>query len=133
MSDQTIKLLNICNKASKSYKRARNPAHKDQWLLLQDQVSTAFDHDQQVQLDAHLASLELADQRQRHGTAWQIIKHIARDFNKADPSKVRLQNGLIRNNKEELLIGWREYFFSFLLFAWPLKIVNSIKCIRLFK
>ena len=92
VSDQTLELLNICNKASKRYKRTRNPAHKDQWQLLQDRVSAAFDQDQQAQLDAHLASLELADQRHEHGTAWQIINHIAGDFNKADPSKVRLQN-----------------------------------------
>ena len=114
VSDQTLELLNICNKASKRYKRTRNPAHKDQWQLLQDRVSAAFDQDQQAQLDAHLASLELADQRHEHGTAWQIINHIAGDFNKADPSKVRLQNGSIPNNKEELLKGWQEYFASLL-------------------
>ena len=28
VSAQTIELLNICNKAAKRYKRARNPAHK---------------------------------------------------------------------------------------------------------
>ena len=55
VSAQTIELLNICNKAAKRYKRTRNPAHKDQWLLLQGQVSAAFDQDQQTQLDTHLA------------------------------------------------------------------------------
>ena len=69
MSSQTIELLNICNKAAKRYKRTRNPAHKDQWQLLQGQVSAAFEQDQQTQLDTHLASLELADQRHEHGTA----------------------------------------------------------------
>ena len=62
VSAQTIELLHICNKAAKRYKRTRNPAHKDQWQLLQGQVSAAFDQDQQTQLDTHLASLELADQ-----------------------------------------------------------------------
>ena len=39
VSAQTIELLNICNKAAKRYKRTRNPAHKNQWQLLQGQVS----------------------------------------------------------------------------------------------
>ena len=70
VSAQTIELLNICNKAAKRYKRTRNQAHKDQWQSFQGQVSAAFEQDQQTQLDAHLASLELADQRNEHGTAW---------------------------------------------------------------
>ena len=37
----------------------------------------------------HLASLDLADQRHEHGTAWQIINHFAGDINKTNPSKVR--------------------------------------------
>ena len=69
-------------------KRTRQNVHKDQWQLLQGQVSAAFDLDQQVHLDAHLAALELADQKHEHGTAWQIINNIAGDVNKADPSKV---------------------------------------------
>ena len=81
MSAQTIELLNICNKAAKRYKRTRNPAHKDQLQLLQGQVSAAFDQYQQTQLESHLASLELADQRDEHGTALEIINHIAGDFN----------------------------------------------------
>ena len=44
-------------------KRTRQEAHKDQRRLLQDLVSSAFDLDQQVHLDAHLASLKLADQK----------------------------------------------------------------------
>ena len=59
---------------------------------MQGQVSAAFDQDQQTQLDAHLASIELADQRHEHGTPWQIINHIAGDINKADPFKVRIEN-----------------------------------------
>ena len=89
--------------SKRTRKRTRNPSHKDQ--LLQDQVSTAFDYDQQSQLDAHLASLDLADQWHEHGTAWQIINHIAGDFNKANPSKVRLQNRSIPKNKESSLKG----------------------------
>ena len=44
----------------------------------------------------------------------QIINHIAGDINKAYPSKVRLQNGSIPKNKEQLLKGWRDYFDTFL-------------------
>ena len=103
MSAQTIELLYIFNKTAKRYKRTRHPAHKDQSQLLHGQVSAAFDQDQQTQLDTHLASLELADQRHEHGTAWQIINHIAGEINKADPSKVRLENGSITKYKEQLL------------------------------
>ena len=73
MTFQTIELLKICNKAAKSYKRTSNPVHKDQWQLLQGKVSSAFEQYQQTQFDTHLASLELADQRHEHETAWQII------------------------------------------------------------
>ena len=55
VSAHTKEQLNICNKAAKRYKRTRNPAHKDQWQLLQGQVSAAFEQDQQTQLDTHLA------------------------------------------------------------------------------
>ena len=55
VSAQTIEVLNICNKATKRYKRTRNRAHKDQWQLLEGQVSAAFEKDQQTQLDTHLA------------------------------------------------------------------------------
>ena len=114
VSPQTIELLNTCNKAAKRYKRTRQEDHKDQWQLLQGQVSAAFDLDQQVHLDAHLAALELADRKHEHGTAWQIINNIAGDVNKADPSKVRLQNDAIPKTKDELLEGWRDYFASLL-------------------
>ena len=60
----------------------------------------------------HLAALELADQKHEHGTAWKIINNIAGDVNKADPSKVRLQNGAILKTKEKLLEGRRDYFAS---------------------
>ena len=114
MSPQTIELLNTCNKAAKRYKRTRQADHKDQWQLLQGQVSAAFDLDQQVHLDAHLAALELADRKHEHGIAWQIINNIAGDVNKADPPKVRLQNDAIPKTKDELLEGWRDYFASLL-------------------
>ena len=91
----------------KALKRTRQGDHKDQWQILQGQISAAFDLDQQVHLDAHQAALELADRKHEYGTAWQIINNIAGDVNKADPSKVRLQNDAIPNTKEELLEGWR--------------------------
>ena len=53
---------------------------KDQWQL-QGHVSAAFDLDQQVNLDAHLAALEFADQNNEHGTAWLIINNISGDVN----------------------------------------------------
>ena len=59
--------------------------------------------DQQTQLDTHLASLELADQWHEHGYAWQYINHIAGDIKQVDPSKVRLENDSIPQNKEQLL------------------------------
>ena len=109
VSPQATELLNTCNKAAERYKRTRQEDHKDQWQLLQGQVSAAFDLDQQVHLDARLAALELADRKHEHGTAWQIINNIAGDVNKADPSKVRLQNDAIPKTKDELLEGWRGY------------------------
>ena len=81
---------------------------------MQGKVSAAFDQDQQTQLDTHLVSLELSEQRHEHGIAWHIINHIAGDSNKAYPSKVRLENGSIRKNKEQLLKGWRDYFDTLL-------------------
>ena len=88
MNDQTIELLNIYNKAPNVTNVRANQPIKQYLQLLQDQVSAAFDHDQQALLYAHLESLKLADQRHEHGTSWQIINHIAGYFNKADPSKV---------------------------------------------
>ena len=39
---------------------------------------------------------------------------MAGDVNKANPSKVRFQNGAIHKTKKELLEGWRNYFASLL-------------------
>ena len=81
-------------------KDVHKPAHEGQLQLLYGQVSATFVQYQQTQLDTHIASLEFADQRHELGTTWQIISHIAGDINKADPSKVRLENGSIPKNKE---------------------------------
>ena len=81
MSDQTIELLNICNKAFKRYNRTRNPAHKDNKAHGNyfKAKSHCYHH---KQLDAHLASLEIVDQHHKHGIVCQIISHIAGDVRK---------------------------------------------------
>ena len=45
VSPQTTELINTFNKGAKRYKRTRQEVYKDQWQLLQGQVSAAIDLD----------------------------------------------------------------------------------------
>ena len=58
----------------------------------------------------------------------QIINHIAGDVNKADPSKVQLQNVSIPKIKEELLKEWREYFATLPYISIP---ESRFKCVSI--
>ena len=85
----------LWKKSKKKYAVWVSPQIIELLNTLQGQLSAAFNLDQHVHLDAHLAALELADKKHEHGTALQIINKIAGDVNTADPSEVRLQNGAV--------------------------------------
>jgi exonuclease III len=114
VTQNTLLILEKCNKAAKKFKKTRLEAHKAQWRLLQTEVSQCFDHDRQADLDNHLAALEIAYQRREIGTAWKIINELAGGNNRADPSKVLLLDGSLPKGTKELLIGWSNYYSTLL-------------------
>lgn len=114
VSAETLALLDATNKVGARYKRKHLPELKEQWQLMQGEVSAAFDRDQSAHLIIRLAALELADQKRQSATTWKIINQIAGDDNKADPAKVRRLDGSLPNGKEELWKEWRAYFNALL-------------------
>ena len=71
-------------------------------------MSTALEHNQEANLSAQIADMELAVHKREYGTVWKIIGYIS-DKPKL-PVKVLKMNGTMPHNENEILLDWRAYF-----------------------
>ncbi|CAF0934029.1 unnamed protein product [Brachionus calyciflorus] len=91
----------------------RKPEDKKAWREIQSQVTLALEKDHIASIEKQLDELEQADRKHEYGTAWSIINQMC-GKSTANNTKVKLLNGSVPENKEQLLNDWCKYFSNFL-------------------
>ncbi|CAF1125556.1 unnamed protein product, partial [Brachionus calyciflorus] len=77
------------------------------------QASLALEKDHIASIEKQLDELEQADRKHEYGTAWSIINQMC-GKTKSNNTKVKLLNGAVPENKEQLLSDWCKYFSDLL-------------------